>query len=183
MSRGSVLEVRLGTRLQDGHEMTMLQRSMQTNLLDVAAALSDDELIQYVKRLAANERQATAQLVAHLAEMDARRLYLGQGCSSLFTYCTRVLHLSEHAAYGRIEAARAARKFPMLLEAVASGALHLTAVTLIAPHLAVENVDRIIAAATHKTKREIEELIAALCLNRPSRRRFANSRRQQTLLP
>ncbi|HEU4890314.1 MAG TPA: hypothetical protein VFT47_02115 [Vicinamibacterales bacterium] len=79
---------------------------MRTNLLDVAAALSDVELIQHVKRLATNERQATAQLVAHLAEMDARRLYLGEGCSSLFTYCTQLLHLSEHAAYGRIEAAR-----------------------------------------------------------------------------
>ena len=36
--------------------------------------------------------------------MDARRLYLAEGCSSLFTYCTEILHLSEHAAYGRIEA-------------------------------------------------------------------------------
>ena len=49
-------------------------------------------------------------LVASLAEMDARKLYLGEGCSSLFTYCTRVLYLSEYAAYGRIEAARAARR-------------------------------------------------------------------------
>ena len=44
-----------------------------------------------------------------------------------------VLHLSEHAAYGRIEAARAARKFPPILDAVASGAIHLTAANLIAP--------------------------------------------------
>jgi hypothetical protein len=135
---------------------------MQINVLDMVAALSDVELIQHVKRLAANERQSTAQLVAHLAEMDARRLYLGEGCSSLFTYCTQVLHLSEHGAYGRIEAARAARKFPMILDALGSGALHLTAVTLIAPYLTVENVERVIAAATHKTKREVEELVAAL---------------------
>ena len=115
-----------------------------------------------MKRLAANERHATAQLVAHLAEMDARRLYLAEGCSSLFTYCTHVLHLSEQTAYGRIEAARAACKFPAILDAVASGALHLTAVNLIAPHLTVENVDRVIAATTHKMKREVEELVAAL---------------------
>src|SRR5262245_23883205 len=103
---------------------------MQINLLDVAAALSDAELVATVKRLAANERHGPAQWVAHLAEVDARRLYLGEGSASLFTYCTQVLHLSEHAAYGRIEAARAARKFPPVLEAVATGALHLTAVTL-----------------------------------------------------
>jgi hypothetical protein len=135
---------------------------MQINLLDVAAVLSDTELLVTVKRLASQERQAMAQLVAHLAEVDARRLYLGEGCSSLFTYCTQVLHLSEHAAYGRIEAARAARKFPAILEAVARGALHLTAVGLIAPHLTAENVHRMIESATHRTKRDVEELVAEL---------------------
>ena len=135
---------------------------MQINLLDAAAALSDAELLSTVKRLVANEREATAQLLAHLAVMDSRRLYLGQGCSSLFTYCTQVLHLSAHAAYGRIEAARAARRFPAILGALASGALHLTAVNLIAPHLTADNLHRVIADATHKTKRDVEELVAAL---------------------
>jgi hypothetical protein len=64
------------------------------------------------KSLAARERHATAALVASLAELDERRLYLGEGYGSLFSYCTRVLHLSEHAAYGRIEVARAVRRFP-----------------------------------------------------------------------
>ena len=66
-------------------------------------------------------------------ELDVRRLYLGEGCSSLFTYCTQVLHLSEHAAYGRIEAARAARRFPVILELLTDGVVTLTAVTLLAP--------------------------------------------------
>jgi HNH endonuclease len=135
---------------------------MHINSLDTAATLSDAELLATVKRLAANERHATVQLITHLAEMDARRLYLAEGCSSLFTYCTQVLHLSEHAAYGRIEAARTARKFPAILDAVASGALHLTAVNVIAPHLTADNVHRVIAAATYKTKRNVEELVAAL---------------------
>ena len=135
---------------------------MHIKPLDTAATLSDAELLAAVKSLAANERHATAQLVAHLAEMDARRLYLAEGGSSLFTYCTEILHLSEHAAYGRIEAARAARKFPAILEAVANGALHLTAVNLLAPHLTTDNVHRVIAEAAHKTKREVEELVAAL---------------------
>jgi hypothetical protein len=55
-----------------------------------------------VKRLAAGERRATAVLIRSLMELDARRLYLSEGCSSLFTYCTQVLHLSESAAYNRI---------------------------------------------------------------------------------
>ena len=82
----------------------------------VAEHLSDPQLICEVTRLAASERQAIAALVSALAELDARRLYLGQRCSSMFTYCTQVLHLAEHAAFNRIEAARAARRFPIILD-------------------------------------------------------------------
>jgi 5-methylcytosine-specific restriction endonuclease McrA len=126
------------------------------------SALSDAELLVEVSTLAGAERQATARLIAALAEVDIRRLYLAEGCSSLFTYCTQVLHLSEHAAYGRIEAARAARKWPVLLELLADGTVHLTAVTLLAPHLTHENHRDVLAAARHKSKREVEELVAAL---------------------
>src|SRR5687767_6167860 len=52
---------------------------------------SDRDLLAEVSRLAASEREATARLVASLAEVDARRLYLSEGCSSLFTYCMQVL--------------------------------------------------------------------------------------------
>ena len=97
------------------------------------AAVSDQDLLATVRRLADNECRATAGLIAALAQLDARRLYLGQGCSSLFTYCTQVLHLSEHAAYGRIEAARAARRFPVVLERLVDGEITLTAIGLLAP--------------------------------------------------
>jgi 5-methylcytosine-specific restriction endonuclease McrA len=124
--------------------------------------LSDAELLNEVKRLTALERQATARLIAALGELDARRLYLGEGCSSLFTYCTQVLHLSEHAAYLRIEAARASRKWPGILELLGDGGLHLTAIGLLAPHLIADNHERLLGAARHKSKREVEEIVAAL---------------------
>jgi 5-methylcytosine-specific restriction endonuclease McrA len=124
--------------------------------------LSNRELLDEVKRLAAEERRATAELIACLTEVDERRLYLGEGCSSLFTYCTQVLHLSEHAAYGRIEAARAARRFPGILTLLADGAITLTSVCLLAPHLTTQNHDQVLTAARHKTKREVEELVAEI---------------------
>jgi hypothetical protein len=83
--------------------------------------------------------RATGELLGLLAEVDTTRLYLGEGCSSLFAYCTQVLHLSEHAAYHRIEAARAARQYPVILERVASGDMTLTAVAMLRPHLTAEN--------------------------------------------
>jgi hypothetical protein len=71
-------------------------------------------------------------LIRSLVEFDARGLYLREGCSSLFTYCTQVLHLSEGSAYNRIETARAARRYPKVLEALELGDLTLTAVRLLA---------------------------------------------------
>ena len=115
-----------------------------------------------MRTLTNNERHATVALIASLAEFDARRLYLREGCSSLFTYCTQVLRLSEHAAYGRIEAARAAWRFPVLLDLLREGAVTLTTVCLVAPHLTDENHESVLAAARHKTKRDVEVLVATL---------------------
>ena len=87
--------------------------------------LSDRDLLAQVHGAAARERDATVELIALLMEVDARRLYLAEGCASLFTYCRQLLHLSEHAAYHRIEAARAARRFPVILERLADGSVNL----------------------------------------------------------
>jgi hypothetical protein len=95
-------------------------------------------------------------------EIDSRRLYLGEGCASMFGYCTRVLHLAEGAAYNRIEAARAARSYPMILELFEQSAITLTAVRLLAPHLTAANHAAVLTSARHKSKREIEELAASL---------------------
>jgi hypothetical protein len=80
--------------------MTPKRRVLQKDMTSHTslAGLKDDELIAEVQRLAGNERQATARLLRSLIELDARRLYLREGCSSLFTYCTQVLHLAEHGA-------------------------------------------------------------------------------------
>jgi len=63
------------------------------SLLSSVARFSSRELLARVKDLVAHEREATAVLIAHLAELDRRRLYLGEGYSSLFTYCTQALYL------------------------------------------------------------------------------------------
>jgi len=127
--------------------------------IDVPSHLSDDDLVSQLKFLARSEREATAALVAHLAELDARRLYLAAGFSSLFTYCCEVLHLSEPAAYNRIEAARAARRFPIIVPMLGEGALSLATVRLLAASLTAENQQKLLAAATGKSKRQVEEML------------------------
>jgi 5-methylcytosine-specific restriction endonuclease McrA len=124
--------------------------------------MSDADLIAELNHLVTCERKGTGLVLRSLMEFDARRLYLGLGYSSLFGYCTQALHYAEHAALNRIEVARAARRLPHLLEHIEVGSLNITAARLLAPHLTVENVERLLAAAAHKSKREIEEMIAAL---------------------
>jgi hypothetical protein len=85
---------------------------MDPKILSALKKLSNDELLDRVKNLAECEREATASLIVHLTELDERRLYFAEGCSSLFTYCTQMLHLSEHAAYGRIAACSAGTEVP-----------------------------------------------------------------------
>jgi hypothetical protein len=124
--------------------------------------LADRELLTELEHAVTCERRATARLIALLMEVDSRKLYAGRGCSSLFTYCVQKLHLSEHATYLRIEAARAARRFPAILDQLENGSLHLTAVSLLAPHLTDGNHADVLDSAKHKSKRDVEQLIARL---------------------
>jgi 5-methylcytosine-specific restriction endonuclease McrA len=126
------------------------------------SSLSDAALLAEAVRAAGAERRAAADLVALLAEVDSRRLYLGQGYPSLFAWCTGALRLSEPAAYSRITVARAARRYPMIVAQLADGDMTLTTVTLLAAHLTDENHEGLLEAARHKSKRDIERLVASL---------------------
>lgn len=122
--------------------------------------LPSPELLQRLQRLVHRERITETELLVHLAEVDARRLYQEEACSSMFSYCVRVLHFAEGAAYKRIQVARAARRHPALLEALRRGDLHLTAASLISAALTTENADELIAAAKHRTAEEVRALLA-----------------------
>ena len=124
------------------------------------AQLSDATLLQQLSSLVHRERALTAELLAHLAEAEVRRLYLAKAYPSMFAYCVGELGFSEDAAFKRIRAARAAREFPAIHAAVADGRLHLAGVVLLNPHLTATNAAELIKAAAHRSKAEIEQLLA-----------------------
>jgi hypothetical protein len=126
----------------------------------IPSHLSDPDLVEEVTRLAGCEREATASLIAHLAELFARRLHERAGFSSLFTYCTEVLRLSNSEAYDRMKAAKVVRRYPVVLGLLASGRVNLTTVRLLAPHLTRKNHERLLAEASGKRKRQVQELLA-----------------------
>jgi hypothetical protein len=136
---------------------------MNTRILATAAALSDNGLLARLDDLAGREREASVELVAHLAELDTRpAVYATAGYGSLFAYCTQALRLSEDAACNRIEAARACRRFPVILDHLASGAMTLTAVRLLGRHLTEGNHALVLEKAMGRCRREIEVLVAEL---------------------
>src|SRR5207244_1511918 len=122
--------------------------------------LSDPDLLRDLSTLVEKDRANTALLLAHLAEVDTRRLYLSAACSSMYVYCLRKLHMSEDEACTRTKAARIAREFPALLTALAEGRLHLSAILLLGPELTKENAEELLAAAAHKSKAEVQLLLA-----------------------
>src|SRR5438552_4657634 len=88
--------------------------------------LSDGALLRDLTSLVARDRATTAELLAHLAEVDARKLYRPAGYPSMYAWCMGELHLYEQAAFKRITAARAGRQFPAIFDGVANGNLHLS---------------------------------------------------------
>ncbi len=80
----------------------------------------------------------------------------------MFQYCIDVLHLSESEAYRRIAAARLSRSYPVLLKMLEDGRIHLAGISVLKKYLTDANYENVLDRATHKTKREIEELVAEL---------------------
>jgi hypothetical protein len=122
--------------------------------------LSSPAVLTGLIRAAADERTSTAILLAYIGEAAERRLYAAEGYDSMLSYCIGELRMSRDAARKRIHAAHAARQFGAIYDAVADGRLHLSAVVMLAPRLTPQNADELLASATHKTKEEIELLIA-----------------------
>jgi len=118
------------------------------------------EVLRWLYSYGSKSNEVTALYLAFIGEADARKLYADEGFSSMHGLCVRRLYLSDSAAFKRIHAARAARRFPELFVAVADGRLHLSAVCMLAPHLTAENVASLMAEATHRRKFEIEQILA-----------------------
>jgi len=122
--------------------------------------LEGHELLRALSQIVTSDCDNTALMLAHIAEVDARRLYRAAAHASMFSYCIHELHMSEETAYRRIRAGRAARRFPAIFDLVADGRLNVTAVVLLAPHLVSGNAGELLAAAVHKTRKDIELLLA-----------------------
>src|SRR6185436_6264694 len=124
------------------------------------SSVSDSDLLARMPVLVLAERAAVAEVIEHLMEIDRRRLYLDQACSSLQRYCMEQLGYSEDGAMKRRRVARVAQKLPIVLEELRSGAIHLTGLFVLSAHLTEDNAEALLSAARGQSRREIEKLLA-----------------------
>ena len=101
--------------------------------------MSESELLDHFETLVARDRRTTAQLLVAIGEVDERKIWSRHACPSMFAFCVTRFHMSEQVTAKRIWAARTARRFPVVLEMVERGELHLSAIHVLATHLTADN--------------------------------------------
>ena len=99
---------------------------------------SDSELLALTKRLASEERRIGIEVLHHLREIDARKLFASLGFSSLFAYCTTELGYSEGGAYRRIAAMRLLRDVPEYEAKLESGEVSVATLSQVQSFLVQE---------------------------------------------
>src|SRR5450432_412579 len=122
--------------------------------------VGNSELLAALSELVRRENDAMSDLLAHLAELDERRLFLDLGFSSLFAYCTEKLGFCKSSAGRRIAVARVCKKYPEAFVRVARGELQRSVLSLLGPHLNPENAAKLFEACVRKSCEQVEELLA-----------------------
>ena len=138
----------------------VLVLGMKTGVFWELGGISDEQLRSGLAALLASGYRTEARIVAHIAEVEERRLHLKDGSSSLFEYCVKALGLSESEAFHRLTAARISRRFPVVFAMIERREIHLTAVCQLRDYLTPENHLELVAEASHKTKVQVQELLA-----------------------
>src|SRR3954468_3559501 len=108
--------------------------------------LSDAQLLDSLKTVCAQSRLLLARLLAHLGEVEERRLHLDAAFPSMLDFCMGRLGMSEGDACRRISAARAARRVPELVIRLERGDVTLSTIGLVHKHLDEASYDEIMTA-------------------------------------
>ena len=123
---------------------------------------TNEEVTLGIKKCVTVEKDNLVLFLRFLIEVERRDLFLEQGASSVQDYCERLLGLCHGTALKRVWVARAAARFPVILDYLSEGKLHLTAVSLLVKHLTEENHLTLLMAAVGKTENELKWMLSSL---------------------
>ncbi len=92
--------------------------------------ISDTELLSKTKGLVLKERELIGEIIAHLAEIETRKLYCDLKYRSLYDYCTAELGYTNDQAYRRISAMRLTKQLPQVKEKLEDGTISLSSANM-----------------------------------------------------
>ncbi|MGE0173674.1 MAG: HNH endonuclease [Oligoflexales bacterium] len=127
--------------------------------ISVIEKLSNFEITETIDRVFQKERHLQADFILLLSEISTRRLHVQMGYSSLMVYCVEHFCLTEFSAYRRMQIARVAKRYPVLVEALRDKQLSLTTAAMIAPKLKEETSLAQIQQCKGKSKEEVKRII------------------------
>lgn len=132
------------------------------DILRRCAVSSDEELFLRLAAATTSERAHLIEILIIIGELHERKAALPKGFPSLFVYCTRRLGYCERTAYRRIAAAKAGRSYPVILERLRAGKLHLSAVVLLREHFTPENHESLLSRAEGASLDQLKRMAASL---------------------
>jgi len=124
--------------------------------------LSPSELTSRLYELRSKERELLVEFLAHLGELDRRKVALDLGFPSSFEYCVQHLGLSSSATFRRLTAARLLMRFPVVADYLRDGRLVLTTLVVLRDVLCDERLGEILDRAAGRSEDEVRALVAAL---------------------
>ncbi len=139
------------------------EKSLEGSISPVRKSLksfSDSELIVRMEKINLRERKAMLEMLWHLVELDARRLYLSRGYSSLFDFCVRHLRYSESSALRRIRAARCIKNYPEIFDMLCRGEINLSTVSLVSEVITSGNRKEILSGIKNRSTRSAKILLS-----------------------
>ncbi len=123
--------------------------------------LSNNAVIQEGDRAVRNEHALLISILECLNEIDKRSLYLKEGYSSLFAFCTCRWRYSPSKTGRFIAAARCMKKFPAARMLLVDRKITVCGLAKIGRLLAEGNPEEILRSVSGKTFVEIEKIVAS----------------------
>jgi hypothetical protein len=135
--------------------------------------MSDSQLIERVEYLVRRERELVECLIWHLQEIQDRKLYIQMGFTSLFDCLVRHFKYSEAVAYSRISALKIISAVPEAAEALNSGEVNLTTLSLTQSFIRKQEKEtgvkvpaeqkvEYLQAIKNKSTQEVKQILATL---------------------
>lgn len=122
--------------------------------------MRDDDLKSELRMLVQRSNEHTSDVLAHLAEFEARQLYSSLGFQSMWEYTTEQLGICQTTAWRKLAAARVCREYPGTFERVAKGELQVCVLSALSEHLTPTNAEELLTACVGMSFRKVPLLLA-----------------------